>query len=99
MSNYAYILFHGFCVLASISYYCNGSIDNMDSSGEEIPNDDARHREIDKEIHKKKGKDIIIDDDMGNNLQMSGDYILYDCYTILIIINEFKKESDIKSQM
>jgi len=50
MSNYiAYNLFHGFCVLISLTYCCNRSTNHMTSSGEAISEDDARHRKRDED--------------------------------------------------
>jgi hypothetical protein len=56
MSNYAYILFHGFYVLNLVVCHCNRSTGHMDSNGDSS-DDDARHRERE-EHERRKGKKI-----------------------------------------
>lgn len=49
MSNYVYLLFHGFCIIASLAYCFNRLTNHVASSGAGLSYDDSWHRERDKE--------------------------------------------------
>jgi hypothetical protein len=83
MSNYVYILFHGFYVLVLVENCCNRSTDHLTSGRDGLSYEDIRHGERDEEAHIRKGKYIVIDDHIYKRSKVSCNYILGDYYIIL----------------
>jgi hypothetical protein len=83
MSNYAYMLFHGFYVLFSVVCCSNISTYHMEFSGEGLSNDVARCKERVEEGHRRKEKDTLIHDDINKMIKVSCNCIVYDWYITL----------------
>jgi hypothetical protein len=64
------------CIFTSVAYCSNRIIDHM-VSNKEGSYEDVRYREGDEKCHRKKGQDIIIDDDSNKNPQVSCNYIVF----------------------